>query len=111
MRELKFKKRPFWRIDKYHLNNIIEDGGWHFCNLKTAEKLLYKYQNLCETNDPYVFKESIDKKYLDLKEIKKRIKSGTDIIGREDKYKKIELDNTFPSFILNNVSEFKDWIV
>ena len=34
-----------------------------------------------------------------------------DIIGREDKYKKIELDNTFPSFILNNVSEFKDWIV
>ena len=111
MRELKFKKRPFWRIDKYHLNNIIEDGGWHFCNLKTAEKLLYKYQNLCETNDPYVFNESIDKKYLDLKEIKKRIKSGADIIGREDKYKKIELDNTFPSFILNNVSEFKDWIV
>ena len=51
------------------------------------------------------------KKYLDLKEIKKRIKSGADIIGREDKYKKIELDNTFPSFILNNVSEFKDWIV
>ena len=111
LRDLKFKKRPFWRIDKYHLNNIIEDGGWHFCNLKTAEKLLYKYQNLCETNDPYVFNESIDKKYLDLKEIKKRIKSGDDIIGREDKYKKIELDNTFPSFILNNVSEFKDLIV
>ena len=111
LRELKFKKRPFWRIDKYRLNNIIDDGGWHFCNLKTPEKLLYKYQNLCETNDSYVFNESIDKKYLDLKEIKKRIKSGTDIIGREDKYKKIELDNTFPSFILNNVSEFKDWIV
>ena len=111
LRELKFKKRPFWRIDKYRLNNIIDDGGWHFCNLKTPEKLLYKYQNLCETNDSYVFNESIDKKYLNLKEIEKRIKSGADIIGREDKYKKIELDNTFPSFILNNVSEFKDWIV
>jgi len=111
LRQLKFKKRPFWRIDKYRLNNIIDDGGWHFCNLKTPEKLLYKYQNLCETNDSYVFNESIDKKYLDLKEIEKKIKSGADIIGREDKYKKVELDNTFPSFILNNVSEFKDWIV
>ena len=42
------------------LNNIIEDGGWHFCNLKTPENLLYKYKNLCETNDPYHFKEKIE---------------------------------------------------
>ena len=108
---MKFKKRPFWRIDKYRLNNIIEDGGWHFCNLKTPEKLLYKYQNLCETNDPYAFSESIDKKYLDLREIEKRIQSGDDIIGRKDKYKKIELDNTFPSYILENKHLFRDWII
>ena len=57
LRNLKFKKRPFWRIDKFRLNNIFEDGGWHFCNLKNPEQLLYKYKNLCETNDPYVFKE------------------------------------------------------
>ena len=31
--------------------------------LKHAEELLYKYKNLCETNDPYVFKEKIDEKY------------------------------------------------
>ena len=64
LRDLKFKKRPFWRIDKFRLNNIIEDGGWHFCNLKNPEQLLYKYKNLCETNDPYVFKEKIDEKLL-----------------------------------------------
>ena len=23
-KDLKFKKRPFWRIDKFRLNNIIE---------------------------------------------------------------------------------------
>ena len=46
LRELKFKKRPFWRIDKWRLNNIIENGGWHFCNLKSPEELLYKYRNL-----------------------------------------------------------------
>ena len=60
LRELKFKKRPFWRIDKLRLNNIIDQGGWHFCNLKKPENLLYKYKNLCETNDPYHFKEKID---------------------------------------------------
>ena len=37
LRNLKFKKRPFWRLDKFRLNNIIDDGGWHFCNLKSPE--------------------------------------------------------------------------
>ena len=87
LRNLKFKKRPFWRIDKIRLNNIIENGGWHFCNLKSAEQLLYKYQNLCETNDPYHFKEKIDLKYLQIDEIKKKIDLGDDIIGRDEKYK------------------------
>ena len=36
LRNLKFKKRPFWRLDKFRLNNIIDDGGWHFCNLKKS---------------------------------------------------------------------------
>ena len=74
LRDLKFKKRPLWRIDKLRLNNIIEDGGWHFCNLKNPEQLLYKYKNLCETNDPYVFKEKIDEKFLDVKLIVKKNK-------------------------------------
>ena len=46
LRDLKFKKRPFWRLDKRYLNNIIENGGWHFCNLKSPEDLLYKYKNI-----------------------------------------------------------------
>jgi len=66
LRDLKFKKRSFWRLDKFRLNNIIENGGWHFCNLKKPESLLYKYENLCETDDPIHFKEKIDKKYLNL---------------------------------------------
>ena len=63
--------RYYWDIisrllDKFRLNNIIDDGGWHFCNLKKPELLLHKYKNLCETNDPHVFKEKIDEKYLNL---------------------------------------------
>ena len=110
LRDLKFKKRPFWRLDKLKLNNIIENGGWHFCNLKNAEQLLYKYKNLCETNDPYNFKEKIDEKYLKLDEIKKRINSGEDIIGRNEIYKAQKLDSSFPKYILDNISVYKEWI-
>jgi len=110
LRELKFKKRPFWRLDKFRLNNIIKNGGWHFCNLKTPDQLLYKYSNLCETNDPYNFKEKIDNKYLDLDEIKKRIKEGDDIIGRNEKYKAIILDDSFPEYLLNNKKNYLDWL-
>jgi len=104
LRGLKFKKRPFWRIDKIKLNNIIEDGGWHFANLKSPEKLLYKYKNMCETKDDFVFNRSIDKKYLNIEKIKENIEDGKDIIGRNDIYEKIEIDNTFPSYILENKS-------
>ena len=111
LRDLKFKKRPFWRIDKIRLNNIIEDGGWHFCNLKTPENLLYKYKNLCETNDPIHFKESIDPKYLKLEEVKKRVVSGEDIIGRKDNFIKVKLDNSFPEYLTKNKVNYKDWII
>jgi beta-1,4-mannosyl-glycoprotein beta-1,4-N-acetylglucosaminyltransferase len=111
LRGLKFKKRPFWRIDKFRLNNILENGGWHFCNLKTPEQLLYKYQNLCETNDPYVFKERINKKYLNLESIKEKIFLGKDIIGRDENYKVQKLDNSYPDYILENKKELIDWIL
>ena len=110
LRELKFKKRSFWRIDKYYLNNIIKNGGWHFCNLKTPEQLLYKYNNLCETNDPYHFKEKIDSKYLNLEEIKKNILNRNDIIGRDDQFVKVEIDNTYPEYINNNIDLLENWI-
>ena len=111
LRDLKFKKRPFWRLDKFRLNNIIENGGWHFCNLKKPEDLLYKYLNLCETNDPYHFNEKINEKHLSINEIKKKINSRKDIIGRNDSFKKIEIDTTYPSYLLKNLSSYKDWLV
>ena len=111
LRELKFKKRPFWRLDKFRLNNIVENGGWHFCNLKKPEELLYKYKNLCETNDPYNFKEKIDEKYLDIDEIKKRVANGQDIIGRDEKYLKTEINDRFPKYLIDNIKNYNDWIL
>ena len=110
LRELKFKKRPFWRIDKIRLNNIIEDGGWHFCNLKTPEQLLKKYQNLCETNDPYSFKEKIDEKFLEINSIKNLISQNKDLIGRGQIYTKVKIDSSYPEFLRKNLDLYKDWI-
>ena len=51
LRNLKNKKYPFWRIDTLFSNTryidleIINDGGWHFTNLMTAEKLYEKLTN------------------------------------------------------------------
>jgi beta-1,4-mannosyl-glycoprotein beta-1,4-N-acetylglucosaminyltransferase len=111
LRELKFKKRPFWRIDKFRLNNILENGGWHFCNLKTPEELLYKYKNLCETNDQYVFNEKIEDKFLDLENIKKNIENQKDIIGRPHDYSKVPIDDNFPDHLKKNLSNYNSWIV
>jgi len=79
--------------------------------LKKPEQLLYKYKNLCETNDPYVFKEKIDEKYLNIEEIKKRVNQGKDIIGRNENYWSVSLDEKFPEFILNNKKIYQDWII
>ncbi len=110
LRDLKFKKRPLWRIDKLRLNNIIEDGGWHFCNLKSPEDLLYKYKNLCETNDPYSFKEKINDKFLQLDSIKSNVKNKKDIIGRSDQFNPIAIDKNFPKYLLENLSKYREWI-
>ena len=110
LRNLKFKKRAFWRIDKFRLNNIIENGGWHFCNLKTPENILYKYKNLCETNDPYSFKEKIDDKFLQLESIKRNIENKKDIIGRADEFNPIPIDENFPKYFLDNLKKYRDWI-
>ena len=72
---------------------------------------MYKYKNLCETNDPIHFKERIDSKYLQIDEIKKKIVSGADIIGRKDKFEKVELDNSFPEYLITNKDNYKDWII
>ena len=72
---------------------------------------MYKYKNLCETNDPYIFKEKIDEKYLNEENIEKKITEGLDIIGRKDSFKKIELSYKFPKFILENKKMLKDWII
>jgi len=111
LRELKIKRRPFWRLDKINLKYTIESGGWHFCNLKNPDQLLFKYKNLCEYSDNYAFFNSIDEKFLNKKTIEENINNQKDIIGRNDVFKKQDINSSYPKYILDNVSKFKDWII
>ena len=92
------------------MNNIIVNGGWHFCNLKKPEQLLYKYKNLCETNDPVNFNEKIDKKYLSLESINKMVQERKDLIGRDHTYKKIDIDESYPNYLINNLDYYREWV-
>ena len=55
LRNLKNKQYPFWRLDTLFSNNkyinldIVNDGGWHFTNLKTAEELYQKPATIFES--------------------------------------------------------------
>ena len=46
-----------------------------------------------------------------IKKIAERIKNRVDIFERNIKYKKIDLDDTFPKYILENLNYFENWII
>ena len=68
-RNLKFKKYPFWRIDKRDLQII--KGGWHFSYMQTPEDILKKIKSFShgEFNNKNISKDIIEEKILQNKDI------------------------------------------
>ena len=44
-------------------------------------------------------------------DIKNKIKLGMDLFERKIDYKIVNIDETFPDYIVNNKKMFKDWIL
>ena len=61
--------------------------------------------------DIKAWKEKIDEKYLRLDDITKRVQKGEDIIGRDDKFYKSDLDKTYPKYLIKNKHKYLEWIV
>ncbi len=101
LRDLKFKNYPFWRIDKLNLQVI--KGGWHFSFLQSPEQILNKIKSFShgEFNDENVNEKEIEKKILENK----------DIFNRGFKLKQIELDESYPNYILDNKKKLHKWIL
>ena len=71
----------------------------------------YKINLQSQLNPKWYGSRICIKKYLDEKQIEKKISNGLDIIGRKDSFKRIELSDKFPKFILENKKNLKDWII
>ncbi len=103
LRNLKFKIYPFWRIDKPKNLQIIENGGWHFAYLQTPENISKKIKSFAhgEFNKDNISSEE---------NIKVKIKKGEDIFDRGYNIKKVEVDSSFPEYIIKNKERLKEWI-
>ncbi len=119
LRNIKAKKYPLWRLDilfsktKYNDLCFIKDGGWHFTNIKSPEKIDFKMKNFLHhleyeesgisvedvrkiVNEKKVFYDhSADKK-------QKKWSASTQLI-RED-------DILLPEYIKLNKDKFKIWL-
>ena len=104
LRDLKFKKYPFWRIDKIRNLQIIENGGWHFAYLQKPENILNKIKS-------FAHGEFNKENFTNLENIKKKINMKKDIFNRGITYKKVTIDNSFPKYIIENKEKFKEWII
>ena len=119
LRNIKLKKYPFWRLDTLFSEtkqvnlDIIEDGGWHFTNLKSAEDIDHKMNNFLhhlEYEKSGLTVEDIKKNILEKKVIYDHFADKrTDKVKSTGRLEKINI-NKLPEYISVNYNKFKDWI-
>ena len=119
LRNIKEKKYPFFRLDtffsdkKYTDIKIVNDGGWHFSNIKTAKAIEHKLKS-------YLHHKEFDDVPLSIKEIDQLVQNKKAIydlkvdkrvnkIGNGVALEKFEISK-LPNHIISNQKKFKDWI-
>ena len=102
LRNMKFKKYPFWRVDQPK-TQIIK-GGWHFSFLQSPSDIAKKIKSFSHG-------EFNTKDIVDEKNIEEKISSGEDIFNRGFSLKKILINTSYPEYIQNNKEKLSDWIV
>ena len=119
LRNVKDKKYSFFRLDtlfsekKYINIKFINNGGWHFSNIKTAAEIEYKLKS-------YLHHREFDLNPISESEIEDIIKNKQAIydlkvdkkinkIGSGNKLVEHPL-NKLPSYISENIDKYKDWI-
>ena len=119
LRNIKSKKYPLWRIDilfsktKYNDINFVKEGGWHFTNIKSAEKIDFKMKN-------FLHHLEYEESGLGVEDVKKIISEKKIFYNhyadkREKKWgAKINLEREneqyLPKYIVDNKLKFSDWL-
>ena len=104
LRDIKTKKRPFWKFYKPKTPQLILDGGWHFSFLKKPKDIAKKIIS-------YSHQEFNKDEFINEKKIEKRIENKQDLFNRNIKYEKIEIYSSFPKYIFDNKTMYKDLII
>jgi beta-1,4-mannosyl-glycoprotein beta-1,4-N-acetylglucosaminyltransferase len=119
LRNVKDKKFSFYRLDTFfsstkYLNiKFVDNGGWHFTNIKTAGQIEYKlksYLHHAEFDVNPISKEEIEqvmknKKAIYDLNVDKKVKK----FGGGKQLEKYSIDK-LPKFLQNNLIKYKDWI-
>lgn len=101
--KLKNLKYKFFRLDKERNIQIINNGGWHFNNLMTAEDISLKLKTFAHS-------EFSSEEFSSVNIIKEKISKKIDLFNRGHTYKVINLDEKLPNYILKNLDQFEDYI-
>ena len=119
LRNIKDKKFSFFRIDtffsktKYINKKFIDNGGWHFTNIKTPNEILHKLKS-------YLHHREFDISPLSSTEIDKIIKNKKAIynlktdkrstkFGEGSNLEKYPTEK-LPKYLQDNIKNYKDWI-
>ena len=119
LRSIKNKKYPLWRFDilfsqlKYNDIYYVENGGWHFTNVRQPIELKKKLSNFLHHVD---FKKS----GLDLEDLKRLMQEKKVMYnhkidkrghkwGEGEKLQTITLEE-MPKYILENFEKYKTWL-
>jgi beta-1,4-mannosyl-glycoprotein beta-1,4-N-acetylglucosaminyltransferase len=119
LRNIKDRKYSFFRIDtffsktKYMSVKIINNGGWHFSNIKTPKEIEHKLRS-------YLHHREFDEQPFSVEEINKIIKNKqaiydltvdktTNKIGNGSKLEIFSFEG-LPIHIQKNYSNYKEWI-
>ena len=119
LRNIKDRRYPFYRIDtlfsqtKYTNIKFIEDGGWHFSNIKTASEIEHKLRS-------YLHHREFDLEPLTKNQIENIVKNKKAIydlrvdkrinkIGNGSDLTKFDFEK-LPRFLRENKKYFKNWL-
>ena len=119
LRNVRDRKYPFYRLDtffsdlKYIDVEIIQNGGWHFTNIKKASEIKHKLKS-------YLHHREFDLNPLSTEQIQNIIENKKAIynlnvdkrlnkIGDGDDLEKIEIKN-LPKYINENIDKYKEWL-
>ncbi len=119
LRNVKDRNYSFWRIDtlfsknKYQNIYFVNDGGWHFSNIKNAKEIKKKLES-------YLHHREFDEEPLSVEKIDKIIKEKKTIydlkvdksVFKFNKGQKLTTTDLklLPNYIQNNVGKFKLWL-